>query len=57
MFLVGDKPDFCEARFVNPDFARVSKHKNILRTQTSSVNLADLECIKCGSRTILAGDS
>ena len=52
MFFVGDKPDY-----VNPDFARVSKHKNILKTRTSSVNLADLERIERGSRTILAGDS
>ena len=57
MFFVGDKPDFCEARFVNPYFARMSKHKNILRTRTSSVNVADLERIERSSRTILAGDS
>ena len=54
MFFVGDHPDFCNARFVNPDFARISKHKNILKTRTSSVNLADLERIERGSRTILA---
>ena len=57
MFFVGDNPDFCNARFVNPDFARISKHKNILKTRTSSVNLADLELLERGSRTILAGDS
>ena len=57
MFFVGDNPDFCNARFVNPDFARISKHKNILKTRTSSVNLVDLERIEHGSRTILAGDS
>ena len=57
MFFVGAHPDYCNARLVNPDFARISKHKNILRTRTSSVNLADLERIERGSRTILAGDS
>ena len=48
MFFVGDKPDFCNARYVNPDFTRISKNKNILKTRTSSVNLADLECIERG---------
>ena len=57
MFFVGDKPDYCNARYVNPDFAQISKHKTILKTRTSSVNLADLERIERGSRTILAGDS
>ena len=57
MFFVGDKPNYCNARFVNPDFSRISKHKTILKTRTSSVNLADLERLERGSRTILAGDS
>ena len=57
MFFVGDKPDFCNAQYVNPDFAHISKNKTILKTRTSSVTLADLERIERGSRTILAGDS
>ena len=57
MFYIGDNPDYCNARYINPDFARISKTKNILKTRTSSVNLPDLERLKRGSRTILAGDS
>ena len=57
MFFVGDKLDYCNARFVNPDFSRISKHKTILKTRSVSVNLADLERLERGSRTILAGDS
>ena len=57
MFYVGDDPDYCSARFLNPDFSRISKSKNILKTWTSSVTLADLEKLDRGSRTILAGDS
>ena len=57
MFFVGDKPNYCNARFVNPDFSRILKHKTILKTRTSSVNLADLERLERGSRTTLAGDS
>ena len=56
-FHVGDQPDFCAARFVNPDFARISKHKTILRSRASSVNLADLEKLDCASRSMLAGQS
>ena len=57
MFYVGDQPDYCAARFLNPDFPRISKNKNILKTRASSVSLADLEKLDRGSRTILAGDS
>ena len=57
MFFVGDNPDFCNARFVNPDFSRISKNKTILKSRNSSVSLADLERVESGSRSILAGDS
>ena len=57
MFHVGDQPDYCAARFLNPDFSRISKHKTILKSRASSVTLADLEKLDRGSRTILAGES
>ena len=56
-FHVGDQPDFCSARFVNPDFSRISKHKTILKSRASSVNLADLEKLDRASRSMLAGQS
>ena len=40
-----------------PDFSRISKHKTIQKTHTSMVDLADLEHLERGSRTIIAGDS
>ena len=57
MFYVGDEPDYCSARSLNPDFSRMSKTKNIVKTRSSSVTLADLEKLDRGSCTILAGDS
>ena len=57
MFHVGDQPDYCAARFLNPDFSRISKHKTILKSRASPVTLADLEKLDRGSRTILAGES
>ena len=57
VFFVGDDQDFCNARFVNSDFARISNSKTILKTRLSSVNLADFEWIERASRTLLAGDS
>ena len=56
MFYIGDNPDYCNARYLNPNFARISKTKNILKTRISSVNLADLERFERGSCTILTGD-
>ena len=55
MFYVGDEPDYCSALFLNPDFSRISKTKNILKTRSSSVTLADLEKLDRGLRTVLAG--
>ena len=52
MFFVGDKPDFCNERYVNPDFARISKNKTILKSRNSSVSLGDLERIERSSRSI-----
>ena len=57
MFYVGDQPDYCSARFLNPDFSRISKHKTILKSLSSSVSLSDLERLDRASRTILAGKS
>ena len=37
LFHVGDQPDYCAARFLNPDFSRISKHKTILKSRASSV--------------------
>ena len=57
MFHVGDQPDYCSARFLNPDFSRISKHKTIIKSRASSVSLSDLERLDRASRTILAGES
>ena len=57
MFNVGDQPDYCAARFLNPDFSRISEHKTILKSRASSVTLADLEKLDRASPTILAGES
>ena len=56
-FHVGDQPDFCAASFVNPDFSRISKHKTILKSRSSSVSLCDLEKLDHASRSMLAGQS
>ena len=54
MFYVGDEPDYCSARYLNPDFSRISETKNIVKTRSSSVTLAELEKLDRGSRTILS---
>ena len=56
-FHVGDQPDFCAARFLNPDFSRITKQKTILKSRASSVSLNDLEKLDRASRSILAGQS
>ena len=54
---VGDQPDFCLARLVNPDFSRISRHKKVLRSRASSMTLSDLERLDQTSRSIIAGQS
>ena len=56
-FHVGDQLDFCAARFLNPDFSRITKQKTILKSRASSVSLNDLEKLDRASRSILAGQS
>ena len=56
-FHVGDQPDFCAARFLNPDFSRITKQKTILKSRASSVSLNDVEKLDRASRSILAGQS
>ena len=53
---MGDQPDFSNARYVNPDFSRISQNMNILKARNASVSLADLEKVERGIRSILAGD-
>ena len=57
IFHDGDDQDFCSARFVNPDFSRISNSKSILKSWLSSVSLADLEKIERAGHTVIAGDS
>ena len=54
---VGDQPDFCLARLVNPDFSRILRHKKVLRSRASSMTLLDLELLEQTSRSIIAGQS
>ena len=56
-FHVVDQPDYCAARFLNPDFSRISKQKTIFKSRSSSVSLSDLEKLDRASRSILAGES
>ena len=57
VFFVCDDQDFCNARFVNPDFAHISNSKTILKTRLSSFSLSDLEKIERATRMVVAGDS
>ena len=57
LFNVGDRPNFCNARYVNPEFSRISQNKNILKSCNASMSLSDLEKVERGVRSILAGDS
>ena len=54
---VTDVPDFCAARFVNPDFSRISSSKDIQKPRLSSVSFTELEKVERVGRTIIAGDS
>ena len=57
IFFVGDDKDSRNARYVNPEFSRISNSKTILKSRLSSVSLIDLEKFERASRTVLAGNS
>ena len=52
---VGNRPDFCLARYVNTDFSRISKQTKILRSRASSMTLSDLEKLAQASQSLIAG--
>ena len=54
---VGDRPDFCVARYVNSDFSHISRQKTILKPRASLVSLSDLEKLDRASRSLIAGQS
>ena len=54
---VGDQPDFCLARLVNPDFSRIARHKKVLRARAASMTLSDLKRLDQSSRSLIAGQS
>ena len=54
---VGDRPDFCVARYVNSDFSHIARQKTILKSLASSVSLSDLEKLDRASRSLIAGQS
>ena len=54
---IGDRPDFCVARYVNSDFSRIARQKTILKSRASSVSLSDLEKLDRASRSLIAGQS
>ena len=57
VFPIADVLFFCAARFINPDFSRISSSKNIQKSRLSSISFADLEKVECVGRTIIVGDS
>ena len=54
---VGDRTDFCLARYVNTDFSCISRQKKILRSLASSMTLSDLETLDQASQSLIAGQS
>ena len=54
---VGDRPDFCLARYVNIDFSRISRQTKILRSRALSMTLSDLETLDQASQSLIAGQS
>ena len=54
---VGDRPDFCLARYVNTDFSRISRQTEILCSRASSMTLSDLEKLDQASQSLIAGQA
>ena len=53
---VGDRPDFCLARYVNTDFSRISRQTKILRSRASSMTVC-FKKLDQASQSLIAGQS
>ena len=48
LFNVGDRPDFCNVLYVNPEFSRILQNKNISKSRNAYMSLSDLEKVERG---------
>ena len=56
-FLVADDPDYAAPRWLNPDFARLTRNKSIAKSRAGAVTFSDMERLERTSRTVVGGFS
>ena len=56
-FPVADNPDCTAPRWLNPDFARLTRNRTITKPRARSVNFSDMERLERTSRTVVGGFS
>ena len=52
-FPVADAPDYAAPRWLNPDFARLTRNCNITKSRAGSITFSDMERLERTSRTIV----
>ena len=57
VFPVADEQDYATPKWLNPDFARVTRNKSISKSRAGTVSFSDMERLERTSRTIVGGFS
>ena len=56
-FPVADDPDYAALRWLNLDFARLTRNRTINKSRAGSITFSDMERLKRTSRTVVGGFS
>ena len=56
-FPVADDPDYTAPRWLNPDFARLTRNRTIAKPREGSITFSDMERLERTSRTVVGGFS
>ena len=57
MFPVADEQDYAEPKWLNPDFARLTRNKSISKSRAGAVSFSDMERLEWTSHTLVGGFS
>ena len=56
-FPVADDPDYAAPRWLNPDFARLTRYKSIAKSRAGALTFSDMERLERTFCTVVGGFS
>ena len=54
---MADDPDYAAPRWLNPDFARLTRNRTTAKSRAGAISFSDIERLERASRTVVGGFS